>query len=631
MSELVGTAAVNGGLSAGKFAEDKFRLAVEACPSGMLMTDSIGIIVLVNSETERLFGYRRDELVGQSIEILVPERLRAVHCRQRTHFAAHPSVRHIEARHNLCGRRRDGSEFPVEIGLNPIHTGDGLFVLNVVIDISDRQRMDRLKDEFVSNVNHELRTPLTSIAGSLGLMAGGAAGKLPQTATRLVNIAQANCQRLLRLINDVLDLEKMESGRLDFHFQRVDARALVEQVIDANAAYAAGFGVRIHLDPAAEAGEVLADPDRLAQVVTNLLSNAVKFSPHNGEVSITTVSRAGMMRISVRDHGEGIPAEFKPHVFEKFAQAERTDARRKGGTGLGLSIVKQIVDRLGGQIQFADAEGSGTVFYVDLPVWQKIADCAVDTAQQAEAVPVLLCEDDPDLAWTVREGLRPLGFSIDFSHDATDAAERATSKRYAALIVDIRLPNAGGLDFVRKLREQPGLYRTPIVIIGANRESDPDDAARLYVLGWIEKPVDIAGLGNLLEKARVPGANGRPRILHIDEDADARRLVAHALEPIGTVVSVTTADDARRAVEADDFDLAVLDTILDPKLTLLADLRDRRGRSIPVVIFSLFTQESPHGQQVAAQLNKSHASLEELIEVVRDRLRVKRPEARGSP
>ena len=187
--------------------------------------------------------------------------------------------RRFGASSNLLGRRRDGTEFPIEVRLNPIQTRDGLLVLSVIVDISERMRTDRLKDEFVSTVSHELRTPLTSIAGSLGLLIGGAAGKLPEQAMRLIRIAQTNSQRLVRLINDILDIEKIESGQVVFNFKRIDIRALVEQVIEANRGYADGFGVRMRLKSGSDARRGLRRSDRLAQVVTNLLSNAIKFSP----------------------------------------------------------------------------------------------------------------------------------------------------------------------------------------------------------------------------------------------------------------------------------------------------------------------------------------------------------------
>jgi PAS domain S-box-containing protein len=220
--------------SAQNVAGEKFRLAVEACPTGMVMTDSGGAIVLTNAEAERLFCYRHDELVGRRIEVLIPRRLHGEYHKQRAVF----------------GLRRDGSEFPVELWFTPIHAHDGLFVLIVIVDISERERIDGLKDEFVSTVSHELRTPLTSISGSLGLLLGGAAGTLPDGAVRLLSIAHGNSKRLVRLVNDILDIEKIESGQVVFNFRRVNACTLVEQVIDATRAYADGFGVRVRLDPA---------------------------------------------------------------------------------------------------------------------------------------------------------------------------------------------------------------------------------------------------------------------------------------------------------------------------------------------------------------------------------------------
>jgi signal transduction histidine kinase len=248
----------------------------------------------------------------------------------------------------------------------------------------ERKRLQRLKDEFVSTVSHELRTPLTSIAGSLGLLMGNAAGKLPDAAVRLLAIAHTNSQRLVRLVNDILDIEKMESGQIVFKFGRVEVQSLVGQAIEANRGFAKGSGVRIRLEEASVVCDVRADPDRLAQVVTNLLSNAIKFSPANNEVVVAIESGTDLVRISVRDHGPGISADFKPRIFERFAQADATNARQKGGTGLGLSIVKQIVDRLSGEVSFTDAPGGGTIFHVELPCWKHVPSMPIDLEAQLD-------------------------------------------------------------------------------------------------------------------------------------------------------------------------------------------------------------------------------------------------------
>ena len=278
----------------------------------------------------------------------------------------------------------------------------------------ERKRLERLKDEFVSTVSHELRTPLTSISGSLGLLMGKAAGILPEPARRLLEIAHTNSQRLVRLINDILDIEKLESGRVVFDLKRIEVGSLVEKTVEAIRGFAEGHNVRVRIENSKAAGEVRADPDRLAQVVTNLLSNAIKFSPPDNEVVVTIEKEPDLVRILVRDHGPGIPPDFKSRIFERFAQAEATNARRKGGTGLGLSIVKQIVDRLGGEVGFSDAAGGGTVFHVELPIW----DGKVETVHD-DLIETALSEPDLSLI-SLAEAASDL-LTLSPTHDAQEA------------------------------------------------------------------------------------------------------------------------------------------------------------------------------------------------------------------
>jgi PAS domain S-box-containing protein len=345
---------------------ERLQFALEASPNGAILTDRAGIIVMANAEIESLFGYRADELVGQPVEILLPERTRVLHVRHRIEYAAMPVKRRMGTGRDLVGRRKDGSEFPIEVGLSPIQTDRGFFILGAVVDLTERKRLERMKDEFVSMVSHELRTPLTSIAGSLGLLLGTAAGELSERARRLLHLAQSNSQRLVKLVNDILDIEKLESGQVNFQFAAVDIRALLEQTVEANLGFADTYLVRLRHDVRSD-GHVWADSDRLSQALTNLISNAVKFSPPDGEVVIAAERVSGAIRLSIRDQGSGIPTEFRSRIFQKFAQADGAQNKKTGGTGLGLSIVKEIVARLGGEVGFDDAPGGGTVFYVDLP------------------------------------------------------------------------------------------------------------------------------------------------------------------------------------------------------------------------------------------------------------------------
>jgi signal transduction histidine kinase len=217
----------------------------------------------------------------------------------------------------------------------------------------ERKRLEGLKSKFVSTVSHELRTPLTSIAASLKLLASGTPG-IPGPTARLIDIALANCLRLVRLVNDILDTEKLESGRVAFHLSRVDARSLVESVVAADQGVAESYGVRVEIVGVVNGvAYVRADADRLAQAFSNVLANAVKFST---QVVISVGQVDDWVRISVRDNGPGIPDNFRSRLFQRFAQADGSTTRRKGGTGLGLYIVKQIVDRLGGKVSLGDRD-----------------------------------------------------------------------------------------------------------------------------------------------------------------------------------------------------------------------------------------------------------------------------------
>jgi signal transduction histidine kinase len=254
----------------------------------------------------------------------------------------------------------------------------------------ERKRLERLKDGFVSTISHELRTPLTSISGSLEILVSGTQGAVPVELARLLQIAQKNCSRLVRLVNDILDIEKLESGRLTFQLSRIDAKSLVEDAVEANQAFADGLDVQINITGVTGGvAYVCADADRLTQAVTNLLSNAVKFSKQGGEVAVTVEKAADLVRIAVRDHGPGIAAEFRSRIFQRFSQADATNTRRPGGAGLGLYIVRQLVHRLGGEVSFADAPDGGTVFRIDLPIWGGNADLShelrTSAAELAEA------------------------------------------------------------------------------------------------------------------------------------------------------------------------------------------------------------------------------------------------------
>jgi signal transduction histidine kinase len=272
------------------------------------------------------------------------------------------------------GWRKNGEAFPIELTISPVPLRNRMIYTGIIRDVTERMQLDRMKSEFVSVVSHELRTPLTSIRGALALLNTNVVGELPPRARSMVSIGLQNSERLLRLINDILDMETIESGKLEFNFEPIWAGALIEAAVLENGAYLAQLNRRLCIDNQAPDAVIWADQGRLMQVLGNLLSNAVKYSPEDGVITLGIAVQGEALRIWVMDQGPGIPEAFRAQIFQKFSQADSSDTRQKGGTGLGLSIAKAIVDRHGGTIDFETSDGNGTTFNVDLPL------CEANTA-----------------------------------------------------------------------------------------------------------------------------------------------------------------------------------------------------------------------------------------------------------
>ncbi|MCH8536249.1 MAG: GAF domain-containing protein [Alkalimonas sp.] len=347
---------------------------------GIIATDSSGVIELFNHGAERMLGYTASELIGQAtpalfhIEAEVQQRAEAL-----TESLGYPvkgfrafvelAERHGSENRQWMYRRKDGSMFPVQLLVTPRRQQDGSIhgYLGIAYDISERLRLQEMKNEFISTVSHELRTPLTSINGALGLVLSGTLGKLSEQVHSLLKVAASNTKRLNFLINDLLDIEKLEAGKMQFDMVHCALLPLVEQAIADNQTYGHKRQIQLVLDnQLQQPSQVLVDPQRLLQVLANLLSNAIKFSPEQGRVQITLLTQQQNVRVEVHDKGSGISADFRAKIFQKFSQADSTSSRAQSGTGLGLALSKELMEAMDGQIGFTSEPGQGSCFYIEL-------------------------------------------------------------------------------------------------------------------------------------------------------------------------------------------------------------------------------------------------------------------------
>ncbi|MEQ8248317.1 MAG: PAS-domain containing protein [Alphaproteobacteria bacterium] len=346
--------------------EAKFRALVEGSLQGVCIQRDLKP-VFANQAFADIYGFKDPDavLAIDSLLLLFPQdQWQEIAQSARAHVEeSRPPITKVQP-----AVRRDGEIFYIESRIGVIEW-DGEPALQVsVIDVTERETMTRLKDEFVSTVSHELRTPLTSISGALGLIASGMAGHVPPKIRELIEIANNNAERLVRLIGDILDIQKIESGRVGGRRVEVDIQTLLTTAATANQGLAEKNGVVIDVVADARPVSINGDTDQLMQVMTNLLSNAIKFSPRNGKIEMAFRRDGETVVISVSDNGPGVPPEFRDKIFEKFVQVEASDSRPRGGTGLGLSICRSLVEHHGGSMGYEDRPQGGARFCVRLPI-----------------------------------------------------------------------------------------------------------------------------------------------------------------------------------------------------------------------------------------------------------------------
>ena len=587
---------------------------------GIFTVDFSGRIETFNLAAERMFGYAADDVFGKEISMLLPNDHEGESTENLLrNFVNHSRVSSDGAR-EVHGRRRDGTVFPIELNVAEMRTGEEARFIGIARDITERQEAERLKAEFVATVSHELRTPLTSIKGALGLIQSGVTGDVSAQQQSMLDIAYNNSDRLVALINDLLDMEKFEAGKMTYYMSTVDAQTLINDAIEANKGYGDEHGVSFVNDSAEDQFLVRADKDRLMQVLANLMSNAVKFSPRGDAVQIRAFRRDGNIRVEVEDRGPGIPEEYRTNIFEKFSQADSSDTRQSGGTGLGLPIARAIVEQHGGDLRFSTEEGKGTTFYFELPelVNKRAAD--VDATTEENRCRVLICEDDKDVAQILSKLLAESGCQSVIAHSAEQAKQHLESDHFDAMTLDISLPGEDGISFLRQLRKQPETRNLPVVIISATadmgrRELNGDAVG---IVDWIQKPIDTEVFPERLRSTiqRVP--NKKPRILHVEDDEGVLKFVDALVGRTADCIAAKTFGEAERRLGNERFDLVILDLMLPDGVgeDLLPRLKGSGRSPTPVIVFSSKEVSRETADGIRAALVKSQTSNDELLQVI---------------
>jgi|CXWL01.1.fsa_nt_gi PAS domain S-box-containing protein len=641
-------------ITARKQAEVQFHQVVESAPSGMLVANQDGVITLVNAQVERYFGYDRQELIGQPVEILIPERFRPQHPGQRTGFFHQPTARAMGTYRELFGRRKDGSEFPLEIGLNPIKTPEGLQVLASIVDITARKQTEarleqaardlearnhalaeanhaalaatRAKSEFLATMSHEIRTPMNAIVGMAELLQ-----ETPLTSEQANYVGRFSraAASLMDLINAILDLSKIEAGYMALETVPFDLSHLVDTTAElmAGKATAQKLELLVLVHPDVPQG-VVGDPTRLNQVLVNLVSNAIKFT-ESGHVLITVEpapdrSTTHAFRFSVSDTGIGIPPDKLQTIFEPFTQVDSSTTRKYGGTGLGLRISQHLVQLMGGRLEVTSTVGVGTTFSftIALPEAPHTVSSQPGPPLDLHAMRLLIVDDSETNVMIVRAHLSRSGAHlVEASSGAQalmilDDAHRR-NKPITLAMLDYHMPGMNGLDLAQAIRDRPEWATMPLIMhVSDLQEEDIRRAQSLGITNYLYKPLsrrrlmdslavalNLEPVGPAHQEEAAPVEQTAPvpcRILLVEDLEDNRDVITLFLKD--TPYQVDMAENgavALRKFQGGRYDLVLMDMqmpVMDG-LTATAAIRaweraqERRPTPIVALTANAFKEE----------------------------------------
>ncbi len=580
------------------------NLVLNSAAEGIFGLDRDGTINLANAAGARMLGWEVADLLGRQSHFIVhPVAADGVSCsRGECAIRATLSDRGQVRRSDIF-RRKDGSALPVEWTTNPMLDDDGRVIGSVITfcDITERRAIERMKDEFVSTVSHELRTPLTSIRGALGLLATGRLGEFPEKAKRLLDIAVGNTDRLVKLINDILDIERMDSGKITISAHPTAVDRMIAEAVD---------GLRPLLERASLEVIVSAVPEiisldshRILQTITNLLSNAIKFSPAGSTIRVSAERDHSGITFRVSDEGRGIPADKLDLIFERFQQVDASDSRDKGGSGLGLAICRSIVAQHGGEIRVESELGRGSTFTFNIPAPPPRTAAAPERAPRRK---VFVCDDDEDTRALMRHFLTTNDFDVTEYSRAEDLLRvlETPAQLPDVILLDVFMPGMNGFEALARLNGSPETARIPVVIVST---LDPEAVGGSVsgMCAWLPKPLSEESFIAALNSA--VGLRARPRVLIVEDDVDLARVLVASFESYGAdAVHAVSGREALALAQQSTPDLLVLDLVL-PDIDGFAVVDWLKSHdlcsSVPLLVYSAL--ETSAAQQERLRLGRT--------------------------
>jgi PAS domain S-box-containing protein len=586
---------------------ERIQAILAATADGLIVLDADGVVELVNPAAAELLGLQIEDLVGTNADV---QELFALDEPLENGVAAEIGVA-AEPEHRI-----------LMVRMNRITSGDGEPAGHVISihDITAEREAAVMKNEFVSMVSHELRTPLTSIKGYVDLIADGDAGEINEVQKEFLGIVQENSNRLVSLINDILDISRIESGRVHLRVDPLDIPEIIQGVADTFRTMANNSDVELMWVAEEPMPRAAGDRDRIGQVLMNLVSNAIKYSPGGGSVTIRARQDGEEVVVSVHDTGIGIAPEDQEKLFTKFYRVDSSLTRDIGGTGLGLSICKSVVELLGGEVGCESEAGEGSTFWFTLP----IASCELVRKPELEGPLesagglVLVVDREPSTCDLIGTYLSKRGYDVEYAHDAAEAHEKALRLQPRAITLDVMLEDEDGFELLHQLKDDPRTREIPVVVLSI--VCDEGRSLRLGAADYLEKPIDHERLTKIVDD--LVGGQDAPLVLVVDDDRDIVSAMSSMLRARGfSTVGAYDGQEAMAAIEENRPDLILLDLMM-PVMDGYEVIQTVKGaeetRDIPIVVMTAHRIDRERTDLLAMAAEHLHKpfAVEELVERV---------------